>query len=32
MPEGRYSKTPTLAQILDTFAARAKHELYYRNQ
>lgn len=32
LPEGRYSKTPTVTQILDTFAARAKHELYYKNQ
>ena len=28
LPEGRYSKTPSYAQVLDTFALRAKHELY----
>jgi transposase len=32
LPEGRYSKTPTLTQILDTFASCAKHELYYKDQ
>jgi len=32
LPEGRDSKTPSYAQILDTFAARAKHELYEGNQ
>jgi transposase len=32
LPEGRYSKTPSYAQILDTFAARAKCELYQDNQ
>lgn len=32
LPEGRYSKTPTFAQVLDTFAARAKYELYDNNQ
>lgn len=32
LPEGRDSKTPSYAQILDTFAARAKYELYERNQ
>lgn len=32
LPEGRYSKTPTYAQILDTFAGRAKHELYESEQ
>lgn len=32
LPEGRPSKTPTVTQILNTFAARAKHELYYKNQ
>jgi len=28
LPESRYSKTPSYAQVLDTFALRAKHELY----
>lgn len=28
LPEGRHSKTPSYAQVLDTFALRAKHELY----
>lgn len=32
LPEGRDSKTPSYAQILDTFAARAKCELYEENQ
>ena len=32
LPEGRDSRTPSYAQILDTFAARAKHELYEGNQ
>lgn len=32
LPEGRYSKAPSYAQILDTFAAHAKHELYEKNQ
>jgi transposase len=32
LPEGRDSKTPTVTQILGTFAARAKHEIYYQNQ
>lgn len=32
LPEGRYSKTPSFAQVLDTFAARAKHELYEKNE
>jgi transposase len=32
LPEGRDSKTPSYARILDTFAARAKHELYERDQ
>ena len=32
LPEGSYSKTPSFTQILDTFAARAKHEFYYSNQ
>lgn len=32
LPEGRYSKTPSYAQILDTFAARAKHEVYEDKQ
>ena len=32
LPEGRYSKAPSYAQVLDTFAAHAKHELYESNQ
>lgn len=32
LPEGRYSKTPSFAQVLDTFAALAKHELYQKDQ
>jgi transposase len=28
LPEGRHSKTPSFAQILDTFANRSKEELY----
>jgi transposase len=28
LPEGRYSKTPTFAQILDAFANRSKAQLY----
>ena len=32
LPEGRYSKTPSYAQVLDTFAVRAKHELYKNDQ
>lgn len=32
LPEGRDSKTPSYAQILDTFAARAKDELYEHDQ
>ena len=28
LPEGRYSKTPSWAQIPEAFALRAKHELY----
>jgi len=32
LPEGRDSKTPSYAQILDTFAARTKYELYENNQ
>jgi transposase len=28
LPEGRYSPTPSYAQVLDTFALRAKHDLY----
>lgn len=28
LPEGRHSKTPTFAHILDTFANRSKEELY----
>ena len=31
LPEGRDSKTPSYAQILDTFAARAKDELYEKD-
>jgi transposase len=31
LPEGRYSKTPSYAQVLDTFAFRAKHELYEKD-
>ena len=32
LPEGRASKTPTWAQILETFASRAKQELYEKDQ
>ncbi len=32
LPEGRYSKTPSFAQVLDTFALLAKHELYQKDQ
>jgi transposase len=32
LPEGRYSKTPSYAQILDTFATRTKQELYENEQ
>jgi transposase len=32
LPEGRDSKTPSYAQILDTFATRAKHELYENDE
>ena len=32
LPEGRYSKTPSYAQVLDTFAARTKDELYENDQ
>lgn len=32
LPEGRHSKAPSYAQILDTFAAHAKHELYENDQ
>jgi transposase len=32
LPEGRDSKTPSYAQILDTFATRTKHELYENDQ
>ncbi len=32
LPEGRYSKTPSFAQVLDTFATLAKHELYQKEQ
>jgi len=32
LPEGRYSKTPSFAQILETFAGRAKHGLYEKQQ
>ena len=32
LPEGRDSKTPSLAQVLDTFATRTKDELYENNQ
>lgn len=32
LPEGRDSKTPSFAQILDTFALLAKHELYQKDQ
>ncbi len=28
LPEGRSSQTPSYAQVLDTFALRAKSELY----
>jgi len=32
LPEGRYSKTPSWTQILETFASRTKHELYEKDQ
>jgi len=32
LPEGRYSKTPSFAQVRDTFALLAKHELYQKDQ
>jgi transposase len=32
LPEARYSKTPSFAQILDTFGGLAKHELYQKDQ
>jgi transposase len=32
LPEARQSKTPTWAQLQDTFAPCAKHELYENNQ
>ena len=32
LPEGRHSKAPSYAQILETFAARAQHELYENDQ
>jgi len=32
LPESRDSKTPSYAQVLDTFASRAKHELYENDQ
>ena len=32
LPEGRDSKTPSYAQVLDTFAARTKDELYENDQ
>jgi len=32
LPEHRYSKTPTYAQVLSTFAGRDKHELYEKDQ
>ena len=32
LPEGRYSKTPSFAQLLDTFALLAKYELYQQDQ
>jgi transposase len=31
LPERRYSKTPSYAQILDTFAARTKEEIYEKD-
>lgn len=32
LPEDRYSKAPSYAQVLDTFAGRAKQELYDKDQ
>jgi len=32
LPEGRYSKTPSWAQILEAFAPRTKEELYEKDQ
>jgi len=32
LPEGRDSKTPSYAQLLETFATRAKHELYEKDR
>jgi transposase len=32
LPEGRDSKTPSYAQVLDTFAGRAKYDLYEKKQ
>jgi transposase len=31
LPEGRYSQTPSFAQVVETFALRAKYELYEDN-
>jgi transposase len=32
LPEGRESKTPSYAQVLDTFAARTKEEIYEKDR
>ena len=32
LPEGRHSKSPSYAQVLDTFGGRAKQELYDKDQ